>query len=69
MTGIDASGVEALGQLVDTLDDEGITLVLARVKDPLRERLTATGVVGRIGSDHMYPTVHAAVAGCVAATS
>ena len=66
VTGIDASGVEALEQLHESLAADDITLVLARVKTPLYERLASTGIVVRIGSERFYPTVRAAVDACAA---
>jgi sulfate permease, SulP family len=61
---IDASGVEALEQLVESLAQQGITLVVARIKSPLQAHFDSTGLTGRIGADHFYPTVAAAVAAC-----
>ena len=63
---IDASGIAALESLIDELRRSGITFVIARAKSPVVARLHATRLVARIGEDHMYPTVRAAVAGCVA---
>jgi sulfate permease, SulP family len=61
---IDASGVEALEQLMTSLAQSGITLVVARIKGPLQARFDATGLTARIGADHFHPTVRAAVAAC-----
>ena len=63
---IDASGIAALESLIDELRRSGITFVIARAKSPVVARLHATRLVDRIGEDHMYPTVRAAVAMCVA---
>ncbi|MCJ7671090.1 MAG: SulP family inorganic anion transporter, partial [Acidimicrobiia bacterium] len=60
-TDIDASGTEALEQTIRALADQHITFVVAQAKHYLRERFDATGLTSRIGSDHLYPTVEAAV--------
>jgi SulP family sulfate permease len=52
MTHVDAAGLDALAEIEARLRDDGIELVLARLKEPLRAR------VGELPS---YPTVRAAV--------
>ncbi|MFO7591637.1 MAG: SulP family inorganic anion transporter [Acidimicrobiia bacterium] len=64
VTDIDASGAEALEQTVGTLAEQGITFVVARAKHDLRTRLDTTGLTARIGTDHIFPTVDAAVEAC-----
>lgn len=64
MTGIDASGVEALEQLIAALERDGITLVVARLKGHLAERFDAVGLTGLVGHERFYPTVEAAVDAC-----
>jgi sulfate permease, SulP family len=59
---IDSTGVEALENVVTDLERQGITFAFARLKRVPRERLERAGFVSRIGEDHLYPTVHAAVA-------
>lgn len=59
--GIDATGVEALGSLVEDLGREHIAFAVARMKSPERARLDASGVTDLIGADRFYGTVHAAV--------
>lgn len=61
VTAIDASGVEALQQLVPSLAGHDVTFVVARLKGPTRERFDATGLTALIGEQHFYPTVRAAV--------
>ncbi len=58
---LDASGAEALQQLVDDLRASEITLVVARMKQPTRDRADATGLTVLIGPDNFHPTVRAAV--------
>jgi high affinity sulfate transporter 1 len=61
MAGLDASGVEALEQTIDELARDDIVLVVARLKTPIRVRWDATGLTERVGADHLFPTVQAAV--------
>jgi MFS superfamily sulfate permease-like transporter len=66
LTHVDASGVHALKSLVQSLGEEGITFVFARLKSPMRQALREAGVLDLIGEPHVYPTVRAAVAAAVA---
>jgi len=61
---LDASGAEALQQLVDDLRAGDITLVVARMKQPSRDRADATGLTELIGPENFHPTVRAAVERC-----
>jgi SulP family sulfate permease len=67
VTHIDAAALAGLGELVEELERRGVRLALARVKQPLEDRLRRAGVVERLGPDRLHPTVRAAVAACVAA--
>jgi SulP family sulfate permease len=62
--GIDASGVEAMEQILDSLDQSGISLVVARLKAHLEERFETSGLVARIGRDRFFGSVTAAVTWC-----
>jgi SulP family sulfate permease len=64
LVGIDASGVEALEQIVDSLDRDGVTFAVARLKAHVREQFDATGLTTRISEDHFFPTVATAVQWC-----
>jgi sulfate permease, SulP family len=63
---VDATGLEALRELVTGLPQDGVGLVVARMKPEVRQRLVAGGVAEAIGEERFYPTVRAAVAACVA---
>ena len=63
---VDATGLEALRELATGLPQDGVGLVVARMKPEVRERLVAGGVAEAIGEERFYPTVRAAVAACVA---
>jgi high affinity sulfate transporter 1 len=60
-THVDSSGVAALGHLQAGLDKEGITLVLARVKSPVKVLFDKAGLSSTIGEANFFPTVRAAV--------
>ena len=62
---IDTTGEEALGQLVDELHDDGVSLVVARMRTELKDRLDDVGLGKQIGAERFYPTVRAAVHACV----
>jgi MFS superfamily sulfate permease-like transporter len=61
---LDASGVEALEQLLTALGASGVILVMARMKAPLQEQFAVTGLTDRIGPEHCFDTVERAVAWC-----
>jgi MFS superfamily sulfate permease-like transporter len=72
MTHVDASGLEALRELTQSLRQEGIALVFARMKDSTRRNLDEAGLTEEIGGERFYPTVRAAVtaySAAMAATS
>jgi MFS superfamily sulfate permease-like transporter len=54
ITGLDSTAAQGLDELLDTLDGLGVRLALARVKQPLRERLDRAGLLERIGAHHIY---------------
>jgi sulfate permease, SulP family len=62
VTHVDSAGMDALTDVRRVLAGQGVTLVLARLKTPVRERLDAAGVTAAVGTERFYPTVRAAVA-------
>jgi anti-anti-sigma factor len=64
---IDASGVEVLEQLVQTLRARGIGFAVACLRSYLRERFDATGLTTTIGPEHFFPNVERAVRACAVA--
>ncbi|MGZ4401670.1 MAG: SulP family inorganic anion transporter, partial [Gaiellaceae bacterium] len=62
---VDATGLEALRELAVGLPRDGVGLVVARMKPPIHDRLAAGGVAEAIGEECFFPTVRAAVAGCL----
>ena len=59
---VDATGTDALIELIESLRKQSITFVFARLKDPVADRLRKAGILDLIGKEHSYPTVSAAVA-------
>jgi sulfate permease, SulP family len=66
MIHVDATGVEALQDLDRLLEQDGITLLFARMKGVLEARIEGTKLDGSLGQDRRFPTVRAAVEYCVA---
>jgi sulfate permease, SulP family len=62
MGDIDFTGSRALADALDDLDRRKIRLVVARAGDRVRTGLQRSGVLDRIGADHLYPSVGEAVA-------
>jgi len=58
---IDFTGARALGQTIDELDAAGITLAVARAVGPVPGNLHRSGLLERIGADHVFHTVDEAV--------
>lgn len=57
----DSTAAEALENLDADLERIGVELWIARANEPLRELLTVTGLTTRLGAEHIYPSVRAAV--------
>jgi SulP family sulfate permease len=62
---VDTTGVEAFRELAEGLPQDGVRLVVARMKPSVYEVLVAGGVAEAIGEERFFPTVRAAVAACV----
>jgi len=58
---VDATGVHSLKELVDSLHDEGITFLVARLKGPIQRAFGDAGLIESIGEGNFYPTVRAAM--------
>ncbi|MGW4478678.1 SulP family inorganic anion transporter [Rhodococcus triatomae] len=61
MTGMDTTAMDELVELDQYLSGNGIELVFAEMKDPVKDKLQRLGLGERFGSDHFYPTLHTAV--------
>ena len=65
VTHADSTGLAALKQLTGDLRDDGITLVVARLRTRMEGSFELAGVTDAIGRQHFYPSVRAAVEACV----
>ncbi len=61
ITSIDSTAIDELIAVDDYLSQAGIDLVIAELKDPVRDRLVRHGLAGRFGPERFAPTVGAAV--------
>jgi SulP family sulfate permease len=57
----DSTAAEALETVDADLERLGVELWIARANEPLRDLLTTTGLMQRLGAEHIYPSVRAAV--------
>lgn len=58
---IDASGEEALSLTIDRVRSAGIDISLSAVNRSVMKVLTRTHLIVKIGEDHIYPTIEAAI--------
>lgn len=65
---VDLTGADALETLRAELAAKGVVLALARLKQEPREVLQPSGLLDRIGAEHVFPTLPTALEGYRAAT-
>lgn len=65
---VDLTGADALETLRAELEAQGIVLALARLKQDPREVLQPSGLLERIGAEHIFPTLPTALEAYRAAT-
>ena len=58
---IDVTTCDALRELVGTLTHEGVDLLLAQVRGPVRDRLRTAGLMETITEAHVFASVADAV--------
>jgi SulP family sulfate permease len=58
---IDFTGARALGEVLDELEKSHVALAVARAVAGAPENLARSGLLDRIGRDHLFPTVDEAV--------
>ena len=58
---LDITAVDALESLRGELVEQGIVFALARLKYDVRATLLPTGLLDRIGEEHVFPTLPTAV--------
>jgi high affinity sulfate transporter 1 len=61
ITDVDTTAADMLLELDEKLNANGISLVFARLKDPIREKLQRYQLIGPLNPDHFFPTLDAAL--------
>ena len=61
MIDLDYTGAYALRQMLDQLDDSGVSFAMARTNETVRAGLARSGLLARIGEDHLFASVGEAV--------
>ncbi len=61
ITDLDSTAADMLHDLAQELEVLGIKLAFAEMKDPVKDRLRAFGLIEQIGRERFYPTIGVAV--------
>jgi MFS superfamily sulfate permease-like transporter len=61
ITDVDTTAADMLADLSHDLDGDGVSLVFAELKDPVRQKIEHYQLTRAIGAEHFFPTVSAAV--------
>ncbi len=61
VTSVDVTAADMLAELDQALQDAGIELCFAEMKDPVKDKLHRFGLFARFGNEAFHPTVDAAV--------
>src|SRR5690348_3507022 len=62
MTDVDTTASDVLEELDEPLNDQGISLVFAELKDPVRRKIERYGLTRTINPQHFFPTIESAIA-------
>jgi high affinity sulfate transporter 1 len=62
MTDVDTTASDVLEELDEALNAQGISLVFAELKDPVRRKIERYGLTRTISPQHFFPTIGSAVA-------
>jgi MFS superfamily sulfate permease-like transporter len=62
VTDVDTTASDVLEELDAALNDDGISLVFAELKDPVRRKIERYGLTRTIDPRHFFPTIESAVA-------
>ena len=62
MTDVDTTAADVLTELDEALNAQGISLVFAELKDPVRRKIERYGLTRTIDPHHFFPTITAAIA-------
>jgi high affinity sulfate transporter 1 len=61
VTSVDVTAADVLAELHQALDDAGIALRFAELKDPVKDKLRRFGLLARFGEECFFPTIEVAV--------
>ena len=61
VTDVDTTASDVLEELDETLNAQGISLVFAELKDPVRHKIERYGLTRTIDPRHFFPTIESAV--------
>jgi high affinity sulfate transporter 1 len=61
VTGIDVTAADILLEMNDRLEAEGVDLVFAEMKDPVKDQMKQFGLFKKVGEAHFFPTIGQAV--------
>jgi hypothetical protein len=62
VTDVDTTASDVLTELDEALNAQGISLVFAELKDPVRRKIERYGLTRTIDPHHFFPTIAAAIA-------
>jgi high affinity sulfate transporter 1 len=62
MTDVDTTASDVLEELDEALNAQGISLVFAELKDPVRRKIERYGLTRTINPQHFFPTIESAIA-------
>jgi hypothetical protein len=62
VTDVDTTASDVLTELDQELSAQGISLVFAEMKDPVRRKIERYGLTRTINPQHFFPTIAAAIA-------
>jgi high affinity sulfate transporter 1 len=63
VTSVDVTAADTLAELQSALDEAGVELCFAELKDPVKDKLKRFGLFTQIGDNRFFPTINAAVEG------
>jgi high affinity sulfate transporter 1 len=69
VTSVDVTAVDMLAELDAELEQDGVQLVFAEMKDPVKDKLKRFGLFDHLGETSFFPTIEAAVESCGGAPS
>ena len=61
VTSVDVTAADVLAELHQALDDAGIALRFAELKDPVKDKLRRFGFLAQLGEESFFPTIEVAV--------